>query len=360
MKFFIEKIVCYWGTWAHYRIYDGEFTFDHIDPTICTHIVYSFFGVSADGSVKSLDDYLNHHKDGGYINRFIDLKLKNPDVKLMAGIGGWHVKTSLFSGIAADPATRTKFADNVADFCNDHGFDGLDLNWLYREDSHQAADKENFTLLLKELKRALGSKILSIAASSSEKSAKEFYNIAEVAETADFINLITYDLHGVRDGKTGIHAPLYAGPDENKQVNVDGCLKYWTNNGCPKDKIILGIPTFGRSFTLHNPDKNGIGAPIKGVGTAGPWTAAGMLGYNEICINKWPHTFEENQKAFYAFKGDQWVGYDDVESVKIKCEYINQKKLGGAMFWSLDTDDFLGKGGKGKFPLIKTAHKTLN
>ena len=85
-----------------------------------------------------------------------------------------------------------------------------------------------------------------------------------------------------------------------------------------------------------------------------------MLGYNEICINKWPHTFEEKQKAFYASKGDQWVGYDDVESVKVKCEYINQKKLGGVMFSSIETDDFMGKGGKGKFPLIKTAHNTLN
>ena len=268
MKLFLEKIVCYWGTWAAYRQGDGKFTFNDIDPTICTHIVYTFFGASADGSVNFIDNWLDNQMDGGYINRFMDLKLKNPDIKLMAGIGGWNIKTSLFSGIAADPATRTKFANNVADFCNDHGFDGLELDWLYHEDAHQAADRDNYTLLLKELRKALGSKILSIGASSSEKSAKELYDIAEVADTADFINLITYDLHGVWDGKTGIHAPLYAGPDENKQVNADGCLKYWTNNGCPKDKIILGIPTFGRSFTLKNPDKNEIGAPIKGVGAA--------------------------------------------------------------------------------------------
>ncbi|CAO1341904.1 unnamed protein product [Diamesa tonsa] len=354
-----KKIVCYWGTWAAYRTGDAKFTFNNIDPTICTHIVYSFFGATDDGSVKFSDDCLDNQTEGGYINRFMDLKLKNINIKLMASVGGWKMEALLFSKIAADPAKRIRFAQSAAEFCDDHGFDGFDLNWLYNDEFHQKADKENYSLLVKELRSALGSKIFSIAASSSEESAKMLYNIADVAEVVDFVNISTYDLHGVWDGRTGVHAPLYAGPDENKQVNADACLKYWINNGCPRDKIILGIPTFGRSFTLKNPNKNGIGAPINGAGTAGLSGEAGHLGFNEICVNKWPRTFEEKQKSFYASKGDQWVGFDDVDSVKIKCEYINQKKLGGVMFWSLENDDFLGKGGQGKFPLIKTAHNTL-
>ncbi|CAO1336623.1 unnamed protein product, partial [Diamesa serratosioi] len=159
---------------------------------------------------------------------------------------------------------------------------------------------------------------------------------------------MSYDLHGVWDGKTGINAPLYAGPDTNKQLNVDASVNFWLSKGCPSEKIIVGIPTYGRSFTLANPSNNGINAAINGGGTAGPFTRqAGMLGYNEICVNKWPRKWESQQKVPYAVKGNQWVGYDDVESVKLKCNYINQKNLGGAMFWSLETDDFLGKGGLG-------------
>ncbi|CAO1341949.1 unnamed protein product [Diamesa tonsa] len=173
---------------------------------------------------------------------------------------------------------------------------------------------------------------------------------------------MTYDLHGSWDGKTGINAPLYAGSDQNEQLNINvyACVNYWISQGCPRKKIIVGIPTYGRSFTLANPSHNGINAAITGGGTAGPHTAeAGMLGYNEICRNNWRRNWESQQKVPFAVNGDQWVGYDNVESVRIKCDYINLKGLGGAMFWSLETDDFLGTSGQGKFPLIKTAYSTL-
>lgn len=38
--------------------------------------------------------------------------------------------------------------------------------------------------------------------------------------------------------------------------------------------------------------------------------------------------------------GDQWVGYDDPISVKIKSAYVRFTKLGGVSLWSLDLDDF--------------------
>ena len=40
--------------------------------------------------------------------------------------------------------------------------------------------------------------------------------------------------------------------------------------------------------------------------------------------------------------GDQWVGYDNQQSMKAKCDFVKRMGLGGAMFWSLDFDDFTG------------------
>jgi len=55
----------------------------------------------------------------------------------------------------------------------------------------------------------------------------------------------------------------------------------------------------------------------------------------------------------YAFKEDDWVAYDDVSTLKIKCEYINSLNLAGVMFWDLSMDDFTGEFcDLGKFPLI--------
>jgi chitinase len=54
----------------------------------------------------------------------------------------------------------------------------------------------------------------------------------------------------------------------------------------------------------------------------------------------WTRLFEPTQMAPYSYKGNQWVGYDDTESVNGKIEYILYKDFGGAMFWSIETDDF--------------------
>ncbi len=103
----------------------------------------------------------------------------------------------------------------------------------------------------------------------------------------------------------------------------------------------------------------GINAPSTDAGKAGPYTqAAGFLSYYEICKlidNGWTKEWNDEQKIPYAFKDDQWVGYDDPKSISLKCEYVVKRKLAGAMLWSLDLDDFTGSFCKeGKYPLLST------
>ena len=45
---------------------------------------------------------------------------------------------------------------------------------------------------------------------------------------------------------------------------------------------------------------------------------------------------------------------DDEKSITKKVEWIKEKNLGGAMFWSLDTDDY-----KKGYPLVSIAKKVL-
>jgi chitinase len=60
----------------------GKFDIAHIDPFICTHIIYTFFGVSLN-DITYLDPYLDLSENWGrdHIRRFIGLKQKNPDVR---------------------------------------------------------------------------------------------------------------------------------------------------------------------------------------------------------------------------------------------------------------------------------------
>ena len=63
--------------------------------------------------------------------------------------------------------------------------------------------------------------------------------------------------------------------------------------------------------------------------------------------------------APYAYNGQQWIGYEDEKSVVTKTQYIQQMNLGGAMIWSIDTDDFNGYCTGKKFAIIATIAETL-
>ena len=62
---------------------------------------------------------------------------------------------------------------------------------------------------------------------------------------------------------------------------------------------------------------------------------------------------------YTVYKGDQWVGYDDIEMIRYKSQYIRKMGLGGGMTWALDLDDFMNRCGQGYHPLMNTIKKVL-
>ncbi|XP_055837885.1 acidic mammalian chitinase [Episyrphus balteatus] len=370
-----KLVVCYQGTWATYRHSFGKFDASHIDPTLCTHIMYAFFGIELDGQIRIIDPYLDLQDNWGRgnIKKFIQLKSKNPELKVLAAVGGWNEGSLKFSEVANDPIKRNRFVTSAVDFVKEHNFDGLDLDWEYPNQRHELAtndDKANFVTLIKELKEALSRNnlLLTAAVGSAEFSSSVSYNIPEVSKYLDIINVMAYDLHGSWDEVTGINAPLYEGPndytDVEKQLNVHASISYWLNNGAPREKIVLGMPFYGRTFTLADPNQHTVGSPHTGAGLPGQYSnEPGHIGYNEVCekLQKedWTYVWEDSQKVPYIYRGNQWIGFEDQRSIKLKAQYALDQGLAGVMIWSLESDDFHGNCGE-KYILLKTIHSVLD
>lgn len=365
-----KKIVCYFGSWTVYRPGNGKIQIEDLNPKLCTHMIYSFIGINTDGSVRVMDAWADLPDGGGKdgFGNFVRLSNRNGAIPMIA-IGGWNEGSVKFSQVTSNPQTRSRLVQEVVKFLQRYNFKGFDVDWEYpNQRGGQPADRQNFVALLRELRQEFDryGYTLSVAVGAAEKSASQSYIINQVTQYVHFVNLMTYDMNGSWNKVTGLNAPLYASSREQgdqAKLNVDASVRYWLSQGAPANKLVLGIPSYGRSFTLANPGNNDVGAPATGPGAAGPYTReAGMLGYNEICEyirqGGWNIRRENQQHVPFAVNGNQWVGYDDVQSVREKCNYANRMNLAGAMMWSVETDDFRGICGA-RYPLLSVMNEVI-
>ena len=183
---------------------------------------------------------------------------------------------------------------------------------------------------------------LTAAISASPYYIREGLDIPTMVANMDAIHIMSYDYHGSWETNADHHSALHP-RSWDKDLNADTSVKTLIELGAPAEKLVLGIPTYGRSWTVSGTNM-APPVPAIGAGTQGPITGeAGNLGYQEICLNiknsGW--TLVEDENGPYAYSGNgQWVGYDTIKSARSKAEYIKAQGLGGAMFWDLATDDF--------------------
>lgn len=360
-----KKIVCYFTNWAQYRQGDGKFVPEDIDPTLCTHIIFAFGWMKKHklSAFDASDDTKNGKK--GLYERVIDLKKKNPSLKVLLAVGGWSFGTQRFKEMASNSYNRRLFIFSSLNFLRRRNFDGLDIDWEFPRGNE---DKKNFVELLRELREAFEAEakekklqrlLLTAAVSAGAETIKGGYDVPAVAAYLDFLNVMSYDFHGKWETMTGHNSPLYAQANETtwrKQLCMEFGVKMWERLGAPKEKIVVGTGTYGRTFTLASPVKTGFNAPSSGGGEAGHFTKeAGFLSYYEVCDmlkNGAEYVWDDEQLVPYAFLGNQWVGFDDERSIRAKMQWIKTNGYAGAMVWTVDMDDFRGRCTTKKWPLI--------
>jgi len=363
-----KVIVCYFESWAVYRPDAGKFDVENIDFDLCTHHIYTFAGLE-NNKIISLDPYNDLYDDyglGAYLRFTKQVKAANK-VSMLA-IGGWNEGSDKYSQMVSSDASRKVFVDSVVAFLKKYNFEGLDVDWEYpTQRGGQSSDRANYIKLLMELRAEFDKNnfVLTAAVSAGLEVIDEAYDVPSMSQYLDHIHVMAYDFHGGDwESYTGINSPLHPrsqDTEDQQNLTVEKAINYWIEQGAPKNKLVLGIPLYGHTYSLQSNDKHDIFSPSNGVGNQGPYTQeAGMVGYNEVCEMKgYTVVRDETFAAPYMYKDNQWISYDDPESITKKVQYLNKLGLRGAMVWSIDTDDFLNKCGTGKYPLMNAIKKNL-
>ncbi|XP_066908386.1 chitinase-3-like protein 1, partial [Halyomorpha halys] len=359
-----RRLFCFVESWSSYRRAPVGFTADDIDPYACTHVIYAFASVDPlTSKLLPLDEEYDVVK-GGY-RSIVGLKRVNSNLKVMISVAG------RLSKMTSSASSRRNFILSTVKFMAENGFDGLDLHWEYpgaEELGGTRSDKDNLSLLVEELSGVMESRgwLLSASFPPSRFRLDDGYDIPRIAPYLHFVLLKSFDYHQEREGSANHPSPLVMSSQEDPlsvYYNVDYSVRYYLKRGVRRNQLILGIPFFGRSYTLRDADKWMPGSAVKSPGKEARFTQQpGFMSYYEVCnqLRKkgWIQHRDSNTGSAYMVRGDQWVGFEDPYSIRLKMTYMQRERLGGAMVWALDLDDFKGMCGP-KYPLLNTVRVAL-
>lgn len=368
-----KPVVCYYYGEAMARPSPMNYKVSDIPGHMCSHVTLAFVTINSETFEleSSMSTYIN---STGLYREFTSIKKRYTHMKTLLSVGGWEYGHGVFSHMASHSLSRRRFVKSAVRWMRQYGFDGLDISWQYpgtmvRGGSY--GDKENFVLVMKELRAEFEKYdfMLTTTIPIDPMLLKTGFNVAALSRYVDWFNVFSHDLRGTWTGYTDVHSPLRRRCFDHGQygaLNVEDGLRRLVKLGAPKKKLMLGIPFYGRSYTLQDPRYHSLAAPTRRDVHAvpGPFVMSDeILAYYEICMDitmlSWRREFDDVGQCPYAYRGDQWVGYEDEESISAKVDFVLEKDYGGVMVFNIDMDDFTGSCGV-KNPLLNAICRKFN
>ena len=281
------------------------------DPQYMTHINYAFGHVNESFNGVKID---NEER----LRQIVDLRKQKPELKVLLSIGGWG--SGRFSEMAANDEYRRAFAADCDRVVKEFALDGIDIDWEYPTSSmanisSSPDDTENFTLLMQDIRAAIGNeKELTLATVASAR----YIDFKAILPSVDFVNIMAYDMASAPKHHSALYPSGHSG-----DITSDGAVTAHLKAGVPPSKLVMGMPFYGRG---------GDGYPS-------------FQDYNKVgntdtqYTEKWD---EVAQVPYLADKNDTLVfGFENPRSLAIKCQYILDKDLLGGMYWDYSGDNDL-------------------
>ncbi|GAA5785327.1 hypothetical protein YWS52_16480 [Chitiniphilus shinanonensis] len=319
----------------------------------------------------------------GNFNQLKKLKAKYPNLKVYISLGGW-TWSKWFSAAAKTDALRKQLVRSCIDVyikgnvpfdagSNAGGegtaagvFDGIDIDWEFPGVIGQPyntvapEDKQNFTLLLKEFREQLdaigatnNARYGLTVAIGAGKDKIEMTEPAEYTKYLDWVNVMNYDYNGAwaAQGPTDFQSHLYKDPSNPNYIdsktgqrslvsyyNTDEAIQLLVAKGAPRNKLLVGLPFYGRGWTGVQAGPNGDGLYQAATAGAKGTYETGIEDYKVLKNAAGTLRYHPTTKQSWKFDGSNWWSYDTPQDIALKVNYVKSNSLGGVFSWSLDGD----------------------
>lgn len=325
-----------------------------------THLFYAFARIDAGRCVAAPES-------AAHFDALAQLRKKHPHLRTLISIGGWEAGG--FSDAASTAESRERFVSScIALFFDRHrgSFDGVDIDWEFpvyggpKEIADRPGDRANMTLLAKEFRRQLDALarsrgqeqgfLLTAALPAGRMQSDGAYDPARsfdlkaLGETLDFINLMTYDMGTAFSTVSTFNAPLREVADDplppelRRWNNVEGAVDYYRQHGVPANKLVLGVPFYGRGFRVKTDANDGLYQPYSAPFTAGDWRD---IRAKLLSDPTWERHWHPIAQTPWLFNREQrvFVSYEDEKSIGLRAQLAKDRGLGGVFMWELTGDD---------------------
>ena len=331
---------------------------EQLQPGRVTHLLYAFLLICGEGQrakdAAACQGQPNfgiapHPDQAAFSAAFERLKARDPQVQVLASVGGWGGSDPFFH-LAASAAGRAAFVKHATDWLRAHPvFDGLDIDWEHPGSNGAAngvalgslADAENYVLLMQDLRTgldALGREtgpnggrhyaLTTAIATTREQMAR--MAMGRAAKSLDLVFMMTYDFYGPWTKKAANHTALRGarpGDDDSLEASVANLKR----EGVPAAKLVAGVAMYGRGF-------DGVKADGR---YAKPWpNEDGSVPFKDIdSLTGMKAHFDKRTQSWAMVGGGRFVGYDDPRAVRAKVAFAKRQGLAGVFAWELSQDN---------------------
>ena len=323
-----------------------------------THLFYAFSTIEAGRCTVGAEAPDN-------FAALAELKKAHPHLRTLISIGGWGAGG--FSDAVLTEASRKRLVDScMALFFEKYAgsFDGVDIDWEFpvsggpSELAHRPQDRANMTKLAQAFRVALDARgrkrdqpMLLTAALAAGRLQTDgpydpaaSYDLPALAKVFDFINLMSYDMGTGFSAVSTFNAPLHEvpadplAPELRRWNNVAGAVQYYREHGVPADKLVLGVPFYGRGFKVTGDAPDGLYQAYSAPADAGDWRVIKARYLDQPGWTK--HWQPQAQSPWLYNAGEKiFISYEDPRSIGLRAQFAREQGLAGVFMWELTGDD---------------------
>jgi chitinase len=309
-----------------------------------THVCHAFVEPGEDGRIQRNLDVPNHD--------LVD-RAHKADVPVLLSVGGWGLDEK-FAMVVSNHQSLERCVAGLTSLVAEYDYDGIDLNWEYPDTKEEIAGFERFVRQLRaeldELAAKRGKPMLMTIAASANPGTLRWLDGAFLLSAFDWVNVMTYDYAGEWSTHAGHNAPLFASSHfAAESLSVERTVRYLLEERkLPPQRIVLGLPLYGRGFAVAEPYQSTAEAPAPKHGSVA------YAGIADLMTHGWRRRWDDDTKTpwLLAPDGSEVFGYDDAESLAGKTTWAMNLGLRGVFFWEL-RQDLLPDGTN---PLQQAAH----